>query len=384
MPTSRTTAGAASPPLVWSGEGATPLWLPAMPAHRGPGRRAPVFYNPAMAVDRDLNLAILNAARAHRREPMDAWEMLGATGVRGLRWATETEALRSLTITERAPEALAVLSRNAASAGSRVPVHVEDRDARVPWDDGRRFAYVDLDPYGSPLPYLSSLWSAVGPGSLVAVTATDMMVLAGAIPGACERIYGARPLRGRLAPEGGLRILLAGLARSARERGLRVRPVLSYVHDHHVRAYLEVVRSGPADAEDPIGRIDPGSWAGPSLGGRPPFGPLWLGALHDREWVDSLLPPLTAADPRRVADAIGRFREEARVDVPFYYEPNELAREAGLPRPPSLASLIGRILAAGHAAARGHPRPTAIRTDADRSTLLRLVREPPDPATDRP
>ena len=361
------------PPVDRTQEGGTPLYLPKVAAQRGPGRRARVFYNPAMGFDRDLNVAVGTALRSTSTLARSGWEMLGATGVRGLRLAHESSLFRELLITEREPEAVALIRRNIGETGLTEVVRAREADAREPAVGGP-FDYVDLDPYGSPVPYLDSLFGSVGDRTVIAVTATDMMVLAGVVGGACERRYGARPLHGRLAPEGGLRILLAYLARRAREAGRRMVPLLCYVHDHHVRAYLEL-SPGPEPSADPVEEIHTNDWTGPWLGPRPTYGPLWVGPLFDPRFVDALRPPAVAASGHEVERWIERVREEATVDRPFFYEPNELARRLGLSEPPGVSELIDALRAQGARAARAHPQPSAVRTDAPRALVEEAARE---------
>lgn len=358
------------PPL--SREGGTPLHLPPPAAERGPGRRAPVFYNAAMCLDRDLGVAFARAWARRVGLGRSGWEMLAATGVRGLRVAHESDLFASLVLTESRPEALEVLRANVARCAAQ-GVSVRAHDARTRLSDGP-FDVVDLDPFGTPEPFLDAALGALAPGGLIGVTATDMMVLAGVVPGACERRYGARPVRGRLGPEGGLRILLAHLARRSATLGRHVVPRLAYVHDHHVRLYA-TVDDGPAVPAAPIGPIDPSAWDGPTLAGAPPFGPMWLGPLFDRELVSGLQVPETAARPKELARWLEAFRAEVDADRPFYYEPNELARELGLARPPSRARLLEGLRSRGFAAGATHARPGAFRTTAPRPVVHEIARE---------
>jgi tRNA (guanine26-N2/guanine27-N2)-dimethyltransferase len=342
------------------------LELPHVAPMRGPGKRTAVFYNPAMALDRDLGVAVLTAWRTRMGHSVRGWEMMGATGVRALRLLNETEALDSLLCTDAHPMALAVLSANAARvAPDRTTV--DQRDARDP-PDGPAFGYVDLDPFGSPMPYLASALSALAPDGLLGVTATDLMVLGGVTRGACERKYRATPIRGRFAPEAGLRILLAALEREARTRGLALHVWLAYAHDHYVRAYVSLPRGESTDALESRS-ISPASWDGPNLPPGGPYGPLWLGPLFDPGFVPNVQPPVSAARPREVLELIQRFHEESRVDRPFYYEPNEIARSLHLPEPPSLASLRSGLEAEGWGTARTHARASGFRTTAPRSVV---------------
>ncbi|HEY6238901.1 MAG TPA: hypothetical protein VIZ68_06945, partial [Thermoplasmata archaeon] len=158
-------------------EGATELILPVVAPRKGPARRAPLFYNPAMAPDRDLNVAVVRAWREMGRPCRSGWEMLAATGVRGLRVVHEAGAFERFELTEREPTAAEVLGRNAARyshEGARATL----ADARSSAPIGP-FDYVDLDPYGTPVPFLDAALQGLGPGGLLAVTATDTRVLAG-------------------------------------------------------------------------------------------------------------------------------------------------------------------------------------------------------------
>lgn len=329
-----------------------------------------MFYNGAMALDRDVHVAV-TAALAEERGPFErGWELLAATGVRGLRVLHESAGLRSLVSTEGGAAAVSVLERNAAryAAGG----------ARAQYWDARRplaassFDWVDLDPFGSPLPFLDAAVEAVRPGGLLSVTATDLLVLAGVQRGAAERRYGARPVRGRLGPEGGLRILLRVISERAERRSLHLEPTLAYVHGHYVRAYVRLVAS-PAGAA-PVGSIDLAAWTGPELPGPGPLGPLWLGPLFDPALVARLRPPPAAARPKELVGLLGRWREEAGADVPFYYESNSVAKATGISSPPPTDRLVGALRAEGFRAARSATRDGAFRTSAPRDRVYALAR----------
>ena len=327
-----------------------------------------MFYNPAMAADRDLGVAFVRALALPGGAPRSGWEMTAATGVRGLRLVHETTAFGGFTFTEANPEAFSVLRENVARWSGARAVHADAR--AIPAD--APFDYVDLDPYGSPAPFVTTAIASVRPGGTLAVTATDMMVLAGAQPAACLRHYGARPVRGRLGPEGGLRILIAYLAREARRLGRSIRPRLAYARDHYVRTYVEVL-DGREDLV-PVDVIDPNRWTGPWVGDRGPYGPLWLGPLFETALVLRMQVPDGAARPVEVERFLARLREEVLVDRPFYFEANVLAQRLHLSAPPSLRAMEDGLRRLGFHVARTHARPEAFRTDAPRADVEELVR----------
>jgi tRNA (guanine26-N2/guanine27-N2)-dimethyltransferase len=323
-----------------------------------------------MAGDRDLGVAFATAWSARAGRGLSGWEVTAATGVRGLRLLHEGGAFDHFLLTEAHPEAAAALARNAAQYPGAVAALGDGRNVPGP----ERFDYVDLDPYGSPIEFVPAAIAAVRDGGVLAVTATDLMVLAGVQKGACERRYGARPIRGRLGPEGGLRILLAFLAREARAVDRTVRPLLAYSRDHHVRAYLRVDSGSGPRGPDPISEIDPRNWSGPSVGEGGPYGPLWVGPLLDPDLIRDLRSPAEPARPRETERFLARLAEEAVADVPFYYEANRLAHDLGLASPPPLMAFVEGLRKAGFRAARTHARPEGFRTDAPRAEVLALAR----------
>ena len=327
-----------------------------------------MFYNPAMAGDRDLAVAFVRGLPSRTGASRTGWEMTAATGVRGLRLLHETRAFHAFDFTEANPEAFRVLLENVGRFPGARAIPGDARE--VP--PGAPFDYVDLDPYGSPAPFVPTALGSVVPGGVLAVTATDMMVLAGAQPAACLRRYGARAVRGRLGPEGGLRILLAFLAREARSLGRSIRPLLAYSRDHYVRAYLEVQNG--TEGLVPVDIIDPDRWDGPPVGDRGPYGPLWLGPLFDAELVAAMKVPAGAARPSEVGRFLDRLREEVRVDRPFYFEANVLAHRLHLRAPPGLEAVTEGLHALGFRVARTHARPEAFRTDAPRAEVEELLR----------
>ena len=332
----------------------------------GPRPRAEPFYNPAMALDRDVGVALV---RALERAPGDGWEATAATGVRGLRLLRETSGFRSFVLTEANPRTFAVLRTNAA----------RDPRASALCADGVRpppsapFGYVDVDPYGSPLPFLAGAVRATRTGGVLAVTATDMPVLAGAQPAACRRRYGASPVRGRLGPEGALRILLMVLVREARAQGRGLRPLLAYVGGHHVRAYVELLAAPLSD--EPVGPISAEGWTGPDLGHGDPWGPFWLGPLVEPGVAGRLEVPPSAERPRQLARFLAFVREDALPLPPFYFEGNVLASALGLGSPPPLDEVLVALRARGYRAGRTHVRPEGLRTDAPRAEVEATVRQ---------
>jgi tRNA (guanine26-N2/guanine27-N2)-dimethyltransferase len=72
----------------------------------------------------------------------------------------------------------------------------------------RFFDVVDLDPYGTAVPFLESAISCISNGGMLAVTYTDLAVLCARNPHVCFYKYGSIPLGKKYCHEQALRMVL--------------------------------------------------------------------------------------------------------------------------------------------------------------------------------
>jgi tRNA (guanine26-N2/guanine27-N2)-dimethyltransferase len=379
------------------------------------GHGAGVFYNPTQEFNRDLTVAVLRAHRERRgrgdghpgdRTPtyLDA---MTASGIRGVRAAA---AGYDVTCTDTDPDAVALARANFARNDLAGTVH--RRDVRACCYDEPGFDVVDLDPYGSPIPFADAALSTAR--ELVAVTATDTAPLCGAHFAAGVRRYSTVPRNTEYHPEMGLRVLLSALVRTAARYDVAARPVCSHVTRHYARTYLAVDRgAGRADdlvddlgyvhhcedclhreaerdliahppvatawdaggdaGSDPVPDREPGpdpdaapdDVACPACGSKRVLtaGPLYLGPVRDREFVADVAAAVTddlatADDVRDVAD-----RLNAELDTPTHYDQHRLCKLWGRPAS-GIDDFVGALRDAGHEASRAHYHGTAIKSTA--------------------
>ena len=103
-----------------------------------------------------------------------------------------------------------------------------------------RYVIVDLDPFGSPSPYVDSLVRAVADGGLISVTATDTAVLYGKYPKVCFRKYGSKPINCSYSNEIAVRILISLIGLVAGRMDLSIEPIFAHSHRHYSRVYVKV------------------------------------------------------------------------------------------------------------------------------------------------
>ena len=124
-------------------------------------RDMPVFYNPVMKLNRDLSLLILATLKSPRVAlPMEA------SGVRAARMLNELKDWRSseILVNDLSERAVEIAKQNiAAVQGDFKAVQYSSMDASAFLRTHGRFDYIDIDPFGTPNPFLDS---AVPKGSM--------------------------------------------------------------------------------------------------------------------------------------------------------------------------------------------------------------------------
>lgn len=348
---------------------------------------APVFYNPAMRVSRDLSVAILAAyAKSMGRERLRVCEPLSATGVRGLRYAVEIEAVKEVVLNDKNKLAYELEIQNIAFNRMDGKVRAFNRDARALLlefaERGEKFDVVDIDPFGSPAPFIEAALLALKHGGLLMVSATDLAPLFGKSAGSCKRKYFADPLRTEFAKEVGARILAGFIVREAAKLGLAAKPIHTFLSRHALRLALVVRRSrcSARKAVEQIGGIvyctnctfraftsyPPRLFTCQNCGSQLTVGgPAWAGGLWSPEFSLKVLEcykerSYLSEDGLRLAELTALESDKP----PLYSTTTNLSKVAKLPREPSLSRVAEVAALLGVEFSHTHFDPKGFRTTA--------------------
>jgi len=118
--------------------------------------KAPVFYNPTMELNRDLAVLALQTHQKLLGREVSVCEPLTGCGLRGARFAVEVEGVRRVFLNDIKPEAARLAGFNAELNNVEDRVEVANEDANLFLSRNaaprKRFDYVDVDPFGPPVP----------------------------------------------------------------------------------------------------------------------------------------------------------------------------------------------------------------------------------------
>lgn len=235
-------------PLKLSYEGKVKLLLPNTALLGEEETRRIVFYNPVMTFSRDFSICVLKAyARLKGKKCLRLAEPLTASGVRGIRYAKEVEEVSEAILSDVNPIAVRIARINAVlnQVHDKVTVKLSNANALLSRYDakGKRFDFVDIDPFGTPTPYVDSAIRSTLIGGAIALTATDMPPLCGVYPHVALRRYGGLSLRTEYCHELAVRLVLGLLAREAGKYELSIKPLIAHSTRHYIRVFVQLSSS---------------------------------------------------------------------------------------------------------------------------------------------
>ena len=227
--------------LALAREGSTDLFVPEESLRAKEPKTFPAFFNPAARVNRDVSVAIARATR-----PRTFLDALAGVGARGVRIANECSRRTEVTLVEFNETSLRVARKNAKKnrVESRCELVHEEANAYLHSRFGRleRFGAVDVDPFGTPAPYVQGALAAADDGAMVSMTATDTATLCGVFPTVAVRRYGAKVVKSEFPHEAAIRVLFGFCARVGGIVDTGVAPVAAHATLHYLRVYFRVLR----------------------------------------------------------------------------------------------------------------------------------------------
>lgn len=191
-----------------------------------------------------------------RFEILDA---LSASGLRALRYANELSFVTSVTANDLSRSAVESMKTNIEynKLNDRIRPVIGNANAHMYQSIAQegvggphhQYQVIDLDPYGTAVPFLDAAVQAIADGGLLCVTCTDTGVFNSI--GWLEKtfsLYGGVSVKGDFCAEAGLRLILHAIGTAAAKYGAAIEPLLSLSIDFYARVFVRV-RKSPAEVK---------------------------------------------------------------------------------------------------------------------------------------
>ncbi|MEM2433435.1 MAG: tRNA (guanine(10)-N(2))-dimethyltransferase [Candidatus Bathyarchaeia archaeon] len=390
-------------PVAFISEGAANIVVPNLNAFRkGPWdyapSKAPVFYNPLMKPCRDIAVLVLQSYQELVNRELSVSEPLAGCGVRGIRFAKEVKGINSVFLNDINEMAYKMAKYNVQLNNLEEKVFVSNEDANLFLSryaaPAKRFDFIDIDPFGSPVPYIDSAIRALRDGGMLALTATDLAPLCGVYPKVALRKYGGLSLKTEYSHEIAIRLLAGCLTSMAAKHDVGIKILFSHAARHCIRLYA-LIEYGAKKADGSLENMGyifhcfKCLYREPTKGMLPlnhssrcptcnsplkAAGPLWLGEISNRDFCKSIEENMKIIkhENDKIARLISLIKEEAEAPITYYVVDN-ICEKIRAPTPP-LKEVINNIEEAGFRAFRTHLHDRGIKTDAPASLVIEAVK----------
>ncbi|SRR5579875_645190 len=369
-------------------------------------QKLPAFFNPKGKLVRDVSIVCYGAFASSGAKNVSFADSLAGIGARGLRVARSVESVSQVFMNDVNPSAIALAKKSCEMnhLESKCTFSTSEVCSFLVSREGirDRFDIVDVDPFGTPSPFVDCAIRSVSDDGLLSLAATDSAVLCGVYPAVAERKYLGRSLRTDYAHEVGIRLIFGLLAMTAMRLETGIVPLFSHHDMHYFRAYakIKVGNTHSRENERCIGFIthcfncgfratlpkeeilDPSSstrkkganskYPSNHARGVCPAcskqalklgGPLWIGNIQSKTFVESC---------SKISGM--QIFGEGELDIPLYYDLTFISQSLAV-RTPRINDVISRLREAGHLAGRTRLNPQGVRTDASIAQVRSAVKE---------
>jgi tRNA (guanine26-N2/guanine27-N2)-dimethyltransferase len=358
--------------------------------------KAPVFYNPVMEFNRDLTVLAFKAYQHIVGHEISICEPFTSQGIRGIRFAAEIDGVKKVLVSDINTSAYELAKHNIELNKLENKVTLKHEDANAVLSNNaspkKRFDIVDIDPFGTPVPYLDSAFRALKNKGLLAATATDLAPLCGVHAKACVRKYGGKPLRTEYCHELAIRLLAGCMASVAAKHDIGLGILFSHSSNHYIRVYAQIAY-GCQKADESLKnkgyilhcfhcmhreiapKIFGLSVLCPECGAKMDYaGPLWIGPIADQGFVQRIIAEnqtVTFRNNAKINKLLNKIKDEATAPS-TYYVIDKLSGKDNLPAPANQV-FLDVLQKAGFKAVPTHFNPRGIKTDAPASEMHKLL-----------
>ncbi len=328
-----------------------------VPREKKISKKLPVFYNPAMKLNRDISILLLNSIK---NKGMQIALPLAGTGVRAVRFLLELgkNKIKSISMNDYNEKAANIIRQNLKLNKIKTTknISIAKKDANMFLLESSGFDYIDIDPFGTPNYFLDSAVKRLARNGILAVTATDTSALAGSFPSACRRKYWAEPLKGELKHEAGIRILIRKIQLIGAQFDKALTPIFSYSDLHYMRAFF-CCEKGKHKADKLLSQHGMLNNAGP----------MWLGQLWDRKLASKIAKQSSEKILKIIAS-------ESKIQSAGFYDIHMLCKKNRIRQIPKTEKVMKKIRQKMHKASLTHFSPTGIRSTISEKGIIRIIK----------
>ncbi len=341
-------------------------------------KKLDVFYNSNMKVNRDVSLLLI---KSYFDKCIKFCDPMAASGIREIRFLKSIgECFSKIVVGDISKVAVKNIKMNF----KRNDVSFDKVDIRcdsaVNTIASEYFDFVEIDPFGTPVPFLDVAIQRVKHKGIFSVTATDTAALCGTYPKKTLRRYGISVVKTLCHEEIGLRNLIAFCQREGAKFDKALIPVVSFSSKHFYKVFFLVRESRSLSYvivrnhmyyfwDRKTQEFDFSKF---ELDGY--FGKIYAGKLNDKRLLGKMIDSShLIKESKEVLVLLEKLVSE--VDVFGYYNTHKLEKEFGFSTRIKFDELIDELKGKGFEVSRVSNNRLGIKTDAKSKDLIHLMKK---------
>lgn len=354
---------------------------------------APVFYNPHMELNRDLSILAIQVFQKQEDREIDICDLFGGSGIRGIRYKNEIEGVGNVAINDISELANEYELHNIKLNNlDDIDVYQHDASMFLRMKRGE-FDVIDIDPFGTPSPFLDSLGYCARRNSLLCVTATDTSALCGTYQEPCIRKYNAKPYKSEYCHENGIRILAGFVALTLAKYSKCIDIQMSHSTEHYMRLYIKI-KKGSKKSDESLKNIGYISHCKNCLHRQTTYGlasaieetcpvcgeklihtgPLWLGNIQNAEFIKEMIDESNNKKINSEKQALKLLNScflEAEAPATFF-DVHAICKSLKISAP-KFDLILDEMKNRGFIAIKTHYNPLGIKTDAKINDIKNIL-----------
>ncbi|MDA3856155.1 MAG: hypothetical protein PF569_07910 [Candidatus Woesearchaeota archaeon] len=336
-----------------------------------------VFFNPEMKLNRDISLLVIDS---YFNKPIKFCDPMAASGIREIRFMkTIPDKFSKLVLGDISKTAIKNIKRNFKdNKVSLKKVELKHQNALMTILEDY-YDFIEIDPFGSPVPFLDLACQKTKHKGILSVTATDTAALCGTYPKTTMRRYNTKVEKTYYLEEVGLRNLIAHCQIQAAKYDKNLIPLVSYSYKHYYKIFFKVEESRERSLES-IKNLKWLEWDRETqetkvldLETKKSFGKTYVGKLHDKDFLDQLIASSDLIeDNAEILKFLDKMKNE--IEMVGYYNPHKFQKAYKFESQLSFNEMIERLQEKNFEVSRPHNNGLGIKTNANYKEFLKIMK----------
>ncbi len=336
-----------------------------------------VFYNPLMKLNRDISMLVI---KTYFSKPITFCDPMAASGIREIRFLkTIPECFKQITMADISKTAIKNIKKNfKQNKTSLKKIKLLNQDA-ISTINENNYNFIEIDPFGSPVPFLDIACQKIKHNGILSVTATDTAALCGTYPKTTLRKYGIKVEMTHYYEELGLRNLIAYVQRQTAKHEKSATPLIAYSKDHYYKIFFKIEESR-TKAHLTIKDLKYISWDKKTqetkiteLEQKNSLGKTYTGPLCDKQFLKQTIKNINLIkENKEITKLLNKLQDE--IDIIGYYNPHKFQKEHKFETHIKFEKLIEELKKKKYKVSKPHNSRIGIKTNAPYKEFIKIMK----------